>query len=401
MRALHVIPAVAQRYGGPSSVIGPMCQALAACGVEPLIATTDADGPGRLPVPVGEVTSWQGVPALFFKKDFSESFKYSHGLATWLRAHVSDFDVVHVHAVLSHAPLAAAAACRGAGVPYIVRPLGTIAPWSLGRKAWRKRALFALGATRMLRGAAAIHYTSDEEKSSTERALGLTSGVVIPLGIDRVFLSEPLVPMEERERDPYVLALSRLHPKKNLEALIESFVHVSRGGRDGWRLVIAGSGDAGYVSALERLVFALKAADRVTFTGWVDGEKKQELMRRASLFAMPSLHENFGVSLIEALAAGVPAIVSRQVDLADSVGAAGAGWLVDSNDESLRRGLAEALGSAAERRSRSRAARQLAQSFGWPAVGAELLQLYRRVTSAPLPRAADLQRQPDVEAVHR
>src|SRR4051794_31345052 len=76
MRVLHVIPAVAARYGGPSTAIAAMCRAVAAVGVEPFIVATDADGPRRLTVPLGETTTWDGVPAVFFKRDWSESYKY-------------------------------------------------------------------------------------------------------------------------------------------------------------------------------------------------------------------------------------------------------------------------------------------------------------------------------------
>src|SRR5262245_57309374 len=128
VRVLHVIPAVAARYGGPSAAIAPMCLALKASGIDPLIVTTDADGDGRLRVPIGTPATWHDVPALFFERQFSESFKYSATLARWIRTHVKDFDVVHIHAVMSHACLAAASAARRHGVPYVLRPLGTLAP---------------------------------------------------------------------------------------------------------------------------------------------------------------------------------------------------------------------------------------------------------------------------------
>jgi glycosyltransferase involved in cell wall biosynthesis len=363
-----------------------MCGALADLGLAPTIVTTDADGGSHLPVTLGTLTQWQGVPALFFRKDFSESYKYSRSLAAWLEDHVRDFDVVHAHALLSHAPLAAAAACRRHGVPYIVRPLGTIARWSLGQKPWRKRALLALGARRALRDAAAIHYTSDEERIDAEQLFGLSDGVVIPLGIDPALLAEPALAAADREHDRFVLVLSRIHPKKNLEALIEAFVDARRE-RPDWRLVIAGDGDPGYVRSLHRLVLDRGATAHVTFAGWIDGAEKRALVRRASVFALASLHENFGISVVEALAAGVPAFLSRQVHLAAAVETAGAGWVVGSDVDSLRSGFMAALGNPADRESKARAARELARQFTWPIVGAELQRLYRRTAVTATSRA--------------
>src|SRR5260370_9819348 len=91
-------------------------------GVGVLIATTDADGPTRLPVERGTQLSWQGIPAIFFPRQWSEAFKYSRLLATWLDRHVGDFDVVHIHAVFSHASLAAAGASHRSGGPSLGRP---------------------------------------------------------------------------------------------------------------------------------------------------------------------------------------------------------------------------------------------------------------------------------------
>src|SRR5438445_1337264 len=191
MNVLHVIPAVAPRYGGPSHAVLGMGRVLANHGVNVCIATTDADGAGHLPVEHGKVQDWQGVPAVFFPRQWSEAFKYSGPLAAWLGDHVTDFDVVHVHAVFSHACLAAANACRSGHVPYIVRPLGTLDPWSLRQKPIRKRLLWHCGARSMLQKAAAVHYTTSEEQRLVEESLGLGRGVVIPLGVDAELLAAP------------------------------------------------------------------------------------------------------------------------------------------------------------------------------------------------------------------
>ena len=139
MKILHVIPGIAPRYGGPSLAINGMSRALIEAGVEVLVATTDADGAGQLAVPLAEITDYQGVPTIFFRRQWSEAFKYSQPLAQWLQKHAGEFDVIHIHAVFSHACLAAGRAARKWRVPYIVRPLGTLAPWSLEQKSRRKQ----------------------------------------------------------------------------------------------------------------------------------------------------------------------------------------------------------------------------------------------------------------------
>jgi glycosyltransferase involved in cell wall biosynthesis len=378
VNVLHVIPSVAARYGGPSHAIGPMCRALAAHGVRTTILTTNADGPHRLPVPLGSLTEWEGVPAVFFNRDTSEAFKYSRGLARWARGHVRDFDVVHIHAVLSHASLTAAASSYRHGVPYVMRPLGTLAPWSLGQKSWRKRVLLTVAARRTVANAAAIHCTSEEEKRGIEIAFPEARPLVIPLGIDPRFLEGASVPDVAR---PYVLSVSRLHPKKNLETLIDAFLDVTAD-RPEWRLVIAGAGDPEYTRQLTQFIEARGAAGRVELAGWVDGPRKRTLMQRASLFALVSMHENFGISLLEALACGVPAVATRNVDLSEPIAHAGAGWIVEPSRHSVKEGLTAALSAHDGLAARGLAAKQLATRFTWPSIAAELSMMYSRISQS-------------------
>jgi glycosyltransferase involved in cell wall biosynthesis len=391
MRVLHVIPAVAPRYGGPSQAVLGMCRALLEQDVETLIATTDADGAGRLPAALGEPTTYRGVPAVFFPRQWSEAFKYSRPLERWLRAHVADFDVVHVHAVFSHACLAAARSCRRQGVPYVVTAHGSLERWSLRQKALRKRLLWHLGVGQMLRGAAAIHYTSAEERQQSERPLGLCHGVVIPLGVDREPLAVAGAPESFRRshpslaEHPYVLVLSRLHPKKGVELLLGAFLDASR--RDefrDWRLVIAGDGEREYVKALKRHALDHCGDERIVFTGWLGAEDKAGALRGAALLALPSYQENFGVSVVEAMACGVPVLVSTQVDLAQEIAAAGAGWVADLSRPAVTEALVEALRAGEERSRRGAAGRALARDrFTWPPAAARLAGLYRSIASRP------------------
>jgi glycosyltransferase involved in cell wall biosynthesis len=265
-------------------------------------------------------------------------------------------------------------------VPYLIRPLGTLAPWSLRQKAIRKKVLLALSGMNALRGAAAVHYTSQQERQSVEAALGLEGGVVVPLGIDPNIFEE-LPASADKPGGFYVLAMSRLHPKKNLEALITAFVGCTAADTNlaRWQLVIAGTGEAAYVRTLQQLIEESQARDRVRFVGWMDGEAKRDLVRHASLFALCSKHENFGLAVLEALAAGVPVLVSRQVDLAEDVDDARAGWVVDDVARTLREALANAIGNVAEREARGRAARDLAGRFAWPAVAGQMRRVYEGI----------------------
>lgn len=380
-RVLHVIPALAPRYGGPSAATIGICESLQSAGIDTLVVTTDADGRGRLDVRTDVETQFHGIPVRFFSRQASESFKWSAPLGRWLGKHVGDFDLVHVHAVFSHASIAAGRACRSHRVPYIVRPLGTLDPWSLRRHAWRKRLLMRVAVRSLLTHAAAMHYTSNEEARLAETVLPwLPRSVVVPLGVDAMLFNAPLD--GPSPQSPYVLALSRLDPKKGIDVLIDAFHHAAANGANlRWSLVIAGDGDPSYVAGLKAAAERGPASARIVFRGWVGGDDRARLLRDASLFALPSYQENFGIAMVEALASGVPVMVSPGVNLGADVEAAGAGWVVSRDRTVWRLALQAVLADEQGRRSRARCAREYAKRFHWPAVASGLRELYEGLTA--------------------
>ncbi len=314
----------------------------------------------------------------------------------WLNEHVSDYDLVHIHAVFNHSCIAAARACREQRVPYIVRPLGTLDPWSLKQKSLRKKAFWHAGIKTMLTGAAAIHYTTKGEQQAVENSLSLNHGVVVPLGVDVTARPEPaaLATAEgmggklaerfpELRQRPYVLVLSRLHPKKALEVLLAAFLSlIKRPEFREWRLVLAGEGPAAYVAALKRMVEEHEAAEFVVFPGWLDGEQKEAALGNARLLALPSHHENFGLCVMESMACGIPVLVSPQVNLAPEIEAARAGWIAEVEKDALEQALMEALGSETERERRGAAGLALANNFAWPVVATRLAALYASIVKS-------------------
>jgi glycosyltransferase involved in cell wall biosynthesis len=354
-----------------------MSRALAATGWSTLVATTDADGDSRLPVPIGRVTEHEGVATIFYPLTASEAYKWSPALATWLKGHVSDFEVVHVHSVFSHASVAAGRACRARGVPYVVRPLGTLDPWSLTRRRLAKRVLLETAVGRLLSGATCMHYTSAEEQRLAETAVRrLPGGVVVPLGVDDSFFAT--VRDSSEATSDVLLSLGRLDPKKGIDLLIDAFhAAVAAPGHLGdWRLVIAGSGAAPYVTQLKERAAGGPASCRIEFAGWVAGAAKAALLRSAGVFMLPSLQENFAIAVAEAMACGVPAIVSPAVNLAPDIEREGAGWVTPRDVRSLSGTIARACEDAAGRARRGAAARRVAERFRWPVVARELGVMY-------------------------
>lgn len=353
-----------------------MCLALQAQGIEVVLVATDA---GLRKLETACAMDHEGVPAIFFPSQLGESFKYSRPLSVWLNQNVHAFDLAHIHAVFNHASVAAASECRKARVPYVIRPLGTLDPWSMKQKSLRKRLFWSLVGKTMMSGAAGVHYTAQTEKTATEALLGVNHGRVIPLGIDPIAMPGNGA-CRDRSRNRYVLVLSRLHPKKGLDVLIDAFSALTRRPEfEQWQLIVAGDGPADYVAMLKQK--AANAGDKIVFTGWLDGPRKEEMLSNASLLALPSYQENFGLCVMESLARSVPVLISPHVNLASEIEAANAGWIAEVESQALAAKLAEALSDPDELSKRGRAGQLLSQNYSWERVAGSLAQLYHEITN--------------------
>lgn len=361
MRVLHVIPSLSPSQGGPSFALPAMARALQAEGVEVDVATTDDDGPGRrLSLGAGPVPR-EGYRLWSFPKQ-TEFYKVSLPLASWLNRHVRDYDLVHIHTVFSFATGAAARAAQRAGVPYLVRPLGVLNRWGMEqRRPWLKALSFRLLDKPLLDRAAGLHFTSVQER---EEAVGLglrAPARVLPLGFDLAEFEAlpPAAQFHEAFADtagrPLVLYLSRLDPKKNLEGLLEAWARVAGPAR----LVIAGEGDPAYTVGLRERAAQLGLGDRVLWTGRLEGELKRAALAAATLFVLPSHSENFGIALLEAMAAGLPCVSTPGVALAAESG--DAVRVVAAEAGALATALQDLLGDADARARLGAAAQELAR----------------------------------------
>ncbi|MBV9279273.1 MAG: glycosyltransferase [Chloroflexi bacterium] len=362
-----------------------MTENLARAGLEVHVVTTDDNGAGRAAVPLDGPVTEAGVVRRYLPRQ-TRFYTFSWPLTWWLAGHISGYDLVHIHALFSYPSTPAALYARRHGVPYIVRPLGTLNRWGFHhRRPWLKRLSFHLLERRILAGAAAVHFTSEQELAEA-RELGVPfRPAVIPLGID----AEPFTHLPSPDAfyrahpclagRPITLFLSRFHAKKGLDLLLPAFARLLALQPDA-ALVLAGDGEPAFVDQLRAECVRLGIADSVVWTGFLRGADKLAAMAAADVFALPSYSENFGIAAVEAMAAGLPVVVSDQVAVSREIADCGAGLVVPCETESLTAALISLHHDADLRERLSRTGRRLVQDrFSLGATTRRLVSLYSQI----------------------
>ena len=377
--------------GGAVTAALGMAEALSSAGVEVRLAATDHGHPEPAP---------GGVDLRLFRCRYCP-WRWAPAMGRWLEREVRWADVVHLHTVWTYPTRAAARAARRRGVPYVLRPAGMLEEWSMGRRAWKKALYARLVESATIRHASALHWTTAQEQERSARWGGARPGWVLPLGLP-VSAYDGLPPatafarrfpaLQDRR---ILLYLGRVDPKKQPEVAIGALAQVRREIPDAV-LVVAGPGQRRYLDSLAALAEGLGVAGHVHFVGMLRGAEVQEAYVAASAFLLPSLQENFGLAAAEAMAAGCPVVVSRQVALAPLVSSHGAGRVAEPDVRAVAEAVGGLLADEPGRREAGERARALVrQRFTWPAVAAELIRAYERLLKgapdgAPaLPRTGD------------
>jgi glycosyltransferase involved in cell wall biosynthesis len=298
-----------------------------------------------------------------------------HGLRSLVRLAgrlpVAGVDVVHAHGVWDGAALAGVALARRAGCPLVISPHGMLEPWAFQHNRAKKFWPWHLWERQALARADVLEAKSDLEASSFPKVGLHNPAAVIPVGLD----TPDLPPAERREAGPRTcLFLSRIHPKKGIDMLLHAWANVRP---VGWRLVVAGPDDGGYLPPLEALARSLGIAAEVEFLSPQYGDAKWNLLRAADLFVLPSHSENFGIVVPEALAMGVPCIATTGTPWSQLEGQ-GMGWWVEPTVPAITGAVRDAVSRppadlAAMGR---RGVGYVHDTFSWAAITRQTIDLY-------------------------
>lgn len=387
MKVLHVIANLAARYGGPSKACFEMARAVAERGHTVSIYTTNQDGPTKLDVPTASPVFKDRVEIRYFPIQHPRFWGFSLPLAEALRKAISEYDIVHIHSLYMFHNMVAAHYCRKYDVPYLVRPHGTLDPYIYERRRFRKTVMELLFERKNIKGAAAIHFTTEEEKMLAEPYTFGTPGVVVPHGLDLAEYQDLPAPGVFRSRFPeasekkIILFFGRINFKKGLDILVRAFSMIARS-REDVHLVIAGPDNEGFGDKVRAWLKDEGISERATFTGMLQGDDKLAVLRDAEMFVLPSYSENFGISVVEAMACGVPVIISDKVNIWREVEANGAGRVAPCDVERFAEEMLGLLDEPEEATRIGENGRALVKKrFQWPSVAVALQEVYYSLCS--------------------
>jgi glycosyltransferase involved in cell wall biosynthesis len=343
MRVLHVLRSIDPKGGGTSEGVRTLAEAQVAAGHS--ITTVALDAPDLVHAMPGSTHLLGPVPGTYGR---------SAALEPWLDRHLPQCDVAVIHGLWQYHGFAARRACLRARIPYAVFPHGMLDPWfkhTYPLKHLKKWLYWPWGEYPVLRDAQAVLFTAEEERRAARRSFWLYSAREEVVG----FGTQPPPADADHQRAAFLarfpqlagkrllLYLGRINPKKGCDLLMRAFA--AHGGD--LHLVMAGPDPDRLQPGLEQLAGA--ATGRITWAGMLQGAEKWGAFRAAEAFILPSHQENFGVAVAEALACGLPALISRRVNIWREVEEDGAGW-ADEDDEAGCARLIQRWNSADEAR---------------------------------------------------
>lgn len=335
-------------YGGPVRSLASLCEELVKLGVQVAVFTTDANGREHIPAYSGEPVFVNGVPVWYFPLDFRPYF-LSAKYAAAVRSRVAEFELVVLGSIWSYSLPLTGRSCLKNKVPYIIPLHGQFLPWALHKSYWKKVLFLDLVGRFYINSAAGVHCTYEHEVDTYQR-LGFNSpAFVVPHGIDSSSFSK--LPQRGYFRDRFnidrkarvLLFLGRISRIKRPDIALEVLIKLIPVYPD-LHLILAGPDEDNLLPSLRARAHESGCAERFHPVGLVGDHQLLELFADSDILLMPTeVQENFGMSALEALAAGIPIIVSPGVPVGRWAEKVGAGLVLQSDVEDYEKNLSVLL----------------------------------------------------------
>ena len=386
LKILHVVNSIAPKYGGAGIAPKMLAFAQAKNGHDVTVCTTNTDYPeGTLTVPLNTSIYSDGISIFYFPASY-RALLISFPMWKWLNSNIASYDIIHIHGLYRFPVTSAGLISKIHGMPYLITPHGSLDPFLYRQSQnnlFLKRIYERLFEIPNLNHASAIHYTTREEAQLTQFLNLRAKPVVVPNGIDwESYRNLPAKGVFKEtigisKDTKLVLYLGRINFKKGLDFLIPAFKLVAKLFPDA-RLAIVGPDSNGYASKVKKWCKEQQIIDRVCFKDYVSPDVARQAYVDADVFALPSYTENFGMTVVEAMACGCPVVISNRVNIWQEVRKAGAGLVVGLDSNELAEAIIKILGDKDAASAMGQCGRHAAQTkYAWPKIVNQLTGVYR------------------------
>ena len=382
MKIIHLIENLDDTYGGPAKSVPYLCKYLNDLGIETEILSIKYHENERNSIVEKYGLSWKS-----FKYDFIKKLRYSKNLKQYLENEVKKRDdiILHTHNLWNYIPYVASQISSKYNIPLVVAIRGSLYPWSLSQGKLQKQIAWRLFQEKMLQKSMIIHTTEKNELLAVKE-LGInTHTEIIPNGVEFSEFdnmrdkqtSKKILNLKQNKK--YIFFISRLHPKKGLEFLINAWVKLATIYKD-WDLLIVGPEyDKEYIENIKDVIKKENLEDRVVFTDMLEGEKRVAAFGASDLFVLPSHTENFGIAIAEAMVAQLPVVTTKGTPWQE-IEENDAGWWVELTQENINKVLEEALScSDEELKQKGLNGFELIQNYKWEYQAKRMKEVYENI----------------------
>jgi len=346
MKVLHVIAKFTESYAGMAIACKELVESQKRIGITPTVVTSNLDHPtGKIEKPLIKPTFQNGVRIIYCPV-LIESFVFSFQFIKILKKEIKNSDIVHIHGFYRFPQSFAAFYARILNKPYLISPHGSLNPkvFNKKEKIFLRRLYQQIFEKRNIKYSSIIHFTAFREKLNAQYFVPLNKGVVIPNGIN--VESYKNLPKRDFFKNKYgidprifkILFLGRIAQVKGLDILLKSIAILVKSTPNVILLIIGPD----YENYKEKLILMIKQLDienKVKFLGKLNRDMVNHAYVDSDLFILPSYSENFGLTIIESLACGCPVIISKKVNIANSIKNNNLGYVVDLNQNEITKSI--------------------------------------------------------------
>jgi glycosyltransferase involved in cell wall biosynthesis len=300
----------------------------------------------------------------------------------WLKKSIKMYDIIHIHGIFSIIPFIGCLLAKKNSIPYILRPAGSLDRFDIRKKYIIKQTLARPFVYYMLKYTSALHCTSPLEAANVDTFGAKINPDVLPIPVE---VSEQKGDREKFRKNHFLssedfvlLFMSRIDYKKGLNILIPAFAALQKRFRN-MKLVIAGSGTREYETKTRSWIKQYELADNIRWCGFLSGSEKLDALVGCDIFVLPSMNENFGVAILEALGAGLPVVISDNVYLWKEVVELGGGWVAKKDIISLENTIAGIICNPSELNQKKHFTQIIAKRFAPGTLMPEYQRFYERI----------------------